>query len=173
MGVCLGYEGDLDLFYVRNKGITYYANIWQPLHRPFKRFGLIPIGGRSTAVQLKEGGVWVLASSPLNDVTKNKLAELGEVRYVIIIDDFAGGFLLILVYNRWIVGADAVHYMFLGTFTADLPLCNIPYLFSGQFKKEYPNAKVIAVADAASKVAEQGLKFDGGTLTEREYNLQL
>ena len=50
--------------------------------RPFKRFGIIPIGGRSTAVQLKDGGVWVLASTPLNEVTKNKLAELGEVRYV-------------------------------------------------------------------------------------------
>ncbi|KAK7683457.1 hypothetical protein QCA50_013290 [Cerrena zonata] len=91
---------------------------------PFKRSGIIPFGGRSTAVQLKEGGVWVLASTPLNDVTKSKLAELGDV--------------------RWIIGADAVHYMFLN-----------------QFKKEYPNAKVIAVADAASKVAEDGLKFDG------------
>ncbi|CAL1708834.1 unnamed protein product [Somion occarium] len=91
---------------------------------PFKRFGVIPFGGRSTAIQLKDGAVWVLASTPLNEVTKNKLSELGDV--------------------RWIIGADAVHYMFLG-----------------EFKKAYPNAKVIAVADAADKVAKEDLKFDG------------
>lgn len=50
------------------------------IYRPFKRFGVFPIGGRSTAVKLSSGDVWVLASTPLNDVTKGKLKELGPVR---------------------------------------------------------------------------------------------
>ncbi|KAI0075942.1 hypothetical protein K474DRAFT_1663574 [Panus rudis PR-1116 ss-1] len=91
---------------------------------PFKRFGIIPFGGRSTAIKLSSGGLWVLASTPLNDVTKAKLAELGEV--------------------KWIVGADAVHYMFLN-----------------EFKQAYPNAKVIAVDAAAPQVEKDGLKLDG------------
>lgn len=49
--------------------------------RPFARFGVVPIGGRTTAVKLSgENGVWVLASTPLDDVTKDKLREMGEVK---------------------------------------------------------------------------------------------
>ncbi|THH28679.1 hypothetical protein EUX98_g5508 [Antrodiella citrinella] len=90
---------------------------------PFKRFDIVPFGGRSTAIKLTNGDVWVLASTPLNDVTKDKLTELGPV--------------------RWIIGADAVHYMFLS-----------------EFKKEYPEAKVIAV-DASKANIKDGLTFDG------------
>ena len=50
------------------------------LHRGFTLFGLLPIGGRSTAIKLQAGGVWILASTPLTDDTKEKLAELGEVK---------------------------------------------------------------------------------------------
>jgi len=89
---------------------------------PFKRLGFVPFGGRSTAVKLKDGSLWVLASTPLNDVTQAKLQELGPV--------------------KWIIGADAVHYLFLG-----------------EFKKAYPEAKVIAVHEAEAKA--NGLKFDG------------
>lgn len=96
-------------------------NIWI-FSTPFKRNGIVPFGGRSTAVKLKDGGVWVLASTPLNEATKTKLEELGPVKYII--------------------GADAVHYMFLG-----------------EFKQAYPDAKVIAVHEAESKT--KGLKFDG------------
>jgi hypothetical protein len=46
---------------------------------PFTRFGF-PIGGRSTAIQLQNGGVWVLASTPLTPGTKSKLDELGPVK---------------------------------------------------------------------------------------------
>ncbi|TCD67124.1 hypothetical protein EIP91_000464 [Steccherinum ochraceum] len=90
---------------------------------PFKRFDTIPFGGRSTAIKMKSGDVWVLASTPLNDVTKSKLAELGPV--------------------KWIIGADAVHYLYLG-----------------EFKKEYPDAKVIAV-EAAKASMKDGPAFDG------------
>ncbi|CEH19590.1 hypothetical protein CBOM_06897 [Ceraceosorus bombacis] len=51
---------------------------------PFSRFGIIPVGGRSTAARLSDGGVWVLASTPLDDVTKRGIEELGnEVKYII------------------------------------------------------------------------------------------
>jgi len=44
------------------------------------RSGFIPFGGRSTAIKLRNGGVWVLASTPLDDETKTKIDELGEVK---------------------------------------------------------------------------------------------
>ena len=47
---------------------------------PFARFGLFPVGGRSTAIKLRGGDVWVLASTPLNEETKAKLDELGPVK---------------------------------------------------------------------------------------------
>jgi len=69
--------------------------------RPFARFGLFPVGGRSTAVKLKSGGVWVLASTPLDTETKAKLDELGDVKYII--------------------NADIVHHLFLPEFTKAYP----------------------------------------------------
>lgn len=48
--------------------------------RPFARLGLFPMGGRSTAIKLKMGGVWVLASTPLTEETRKKIDELGEVK---------------------------------------------------------------------------------------------
>jgi len=92
--------------------------------KPFARFGFIPVGGRSTAIKLPDGGVWVLASTPLNDETKKKINELGPVKYII--------------------GPDAVHHLYLG-----------------EFKKEYPDAKLIAVEEAIKKKESEGLVFDG------------
>ncbi|KAG1900311.1 uncharacterized protein F5891DRAFT_309708 [Suillus fuscotomentosus] len=92
--------------------------------RPFARFGIIQMGGRSTAIKLRQGGVWVLASTPLTQDTRNKIDELGEVKYII--------------------GADAVHHMFLG-----------------EFKRAYPNAKLIGVEDAIKNMSDKDLQFDG------------
>jgi hypothetical protein len=69
--------------------------------RPFKRFGFIPFGGRSTAIKLRDGGVWVLASTPLDTETKAKLDEVGEVKYI--------------------VNADMVHHLFLPEFKKAYP----------------------------------------------------
>jgi hypothetical protein len=52
--------------------------------RPFARFGFFPVGGRSTAIRLRDGGVWVLASTPLDTETKAKLDELGQVKLAIL-----------------------------------------------------------------------------------------
>ncbi|KAJ3995916.1 hypothetical protein F5050DRAFT_1808208 [Lentinula boryana] len=88
--------------------------------RPFSRFGIFPVGGRSTAVKMRNGNLWVLASTPLDSETKVKLDELGPVKYII--------------------GADAE---------------------TGDFKKAYPEAKVVAPKAAIERVADKGLKFDG------------
>jgi len=66
----------------------------------------------------------VLVSTPLSEETKAKLSEIGPV--------------------KWIIGANAVHHMYLG-----------------EFKKQYPDAKLIAVKEAADKKVDEGLKFDG------------
>jgi len=49
-------------------------------HRPFARIGLMTFGGRSTAIKMKDGGVWLLASTPLDEETKTTLNNLGPVR---------------------------------------------------------------------------------------------
>jgi len=82
--------------------------------RPFARFGFVPVGGRSTAIKLVNGDVWVLASTPLTTETKTKLDEMGEVKYI--------------------VSADALHWLFLA-----------------DFKKAYPSAKVIGPEPLLSK----------------------
>lgn len=110
--------------------------------KPFARFGLFPVGGRSTAVRLESGDVWVLASTPLNEETKSKLKEIGPVKSVVQthfvdmvdIDD---------PLSRYICGPDAVHHLFLA-----------------EYKREYPDAKLIGVAALVAKRKE--LKFDGG-----------
>jgi len=91
--------------------------------KPFARFGLLPVGGRSTAIKLQNGGVWVLASTPLTDETKAKLAEMGEVKYI--------------------VGPDAVHWLYLE-----------------EFKKSYPSAKLIGVEPLIEKTKDK-FQFDG------------
>ncbi|KAH0581849.1 hypothetical protein H2248_011527 [Termitomyces sp. 'cryptogamus'] len=67
-------------------------NIWT-FSCPFARSGFIPFGGRSTAIRLKNGDVWMLPSTPLDPQTKTKIDELGPLKYI--------------------VSPDAVHYLFL------------------------------------------------------------
>ena len=129
-------------------------------YRPFARFGVFPVGGRSTAIKLRNGDVWVLASTPLNDDTKNKLQELGPVKCV--------HFFVATVINsspsRWIVGADAVHWLFLSMLRCPFVATRALTSDIDEFKQQYPDAKVIAVEEAQPKVP-QGLKFDGGAST--------
>ncbi|KZP25643.1 hypothetical protein FIBSPDRAFT_855572 [Athelia psychrophila] len=92
--------------------------------RPFARFGLFPVGGRSTAIKLRGGGVWVLASTPLDAPTKAKIDELGPVQYII--------------------NPDIVHHLYLP-----------------EFKKAYPDAKLIGIAETLERTEDKALKFDG------------
>jgi len=53
---------------------------------PFARFGIIPFGGRSTAVRLRDGSVFVAASHPLTPETKTAINEMGPVKYIVALD---------------------------------------------------------------------------------------
>ncbi|KAI0251955.1 hypothetical protein BJV78DRAFT_1125449, partial [Lactifluus subvellereus] len=71
------------------------TNVWT-FSTPFTRLRLFRIGGRSTAIKLASGDVWVLASTPLTAETKATIDRLGPVKFV--------------------VGPDSVHHLFLGEF---------------------------------------------------------
>ncbi|TBU42310.1 hypothetical protein BD309DRAFT_866649 [Dichomitus squalens] len=75
-------------------------NVWT-FSRPFTLLGLFPTGGRSTAIRLQSGDVWILASTPLDDETKQKLSELGKVKYIL--------------------AGNAFHYLFLKDYKAAYP----------------------------------------------------
>lgn len=57
-------------------------------------FGYLPFGGRTTAVKLETGKVWVLASTPLTIDTKATIDAMGPV--------------------SWIMAGDSQHSIFLG-----------------------------------------------------------
>jgi hypothetical protein len=83
--VALGDAGHHDIFQVGllrraslsrySKGRFFFAHF-----RPFTRFYILPFGGRSTAVRLSTGDVWVLASTPLTPDTKVAIDKLGPVK---------------------------------------------------------------------------------------------
>jgi len=75
-------------------------DVWT-FSRPFNRFNLFPVGGRSTAIKLSDGNVWVLASTPLSPETKEALDGLGPVKYI--------------------VAGDAMHFLFLREFKEAYP----------------------------------------------------
>lgn len=50
--------------------------------RPFLRAPFVPFGGRSTAIKLKDGSVWLLASTKADEETLNKIREIGPVKYI-------------------------------------------------------------------------------------------
>ncbi|KAJ3487756.1 hypothetical protein NLI96_g3318 [Meripilus lineatus] len=55
--------------------------------RPFTRFfGAFPMGGRSTAIKLTNGDVWVVASTPLSPETKETVDKMGKVEYILAAD---------------------------------------------------------------------------------------
>jgi len=59
------------------------------------------MGGRSTAIKLSSGDVWVVASTPLSNETKTAVDKLGPVKYI--------------------VAADADHHMFLTEWKTGYP----------------------------------------------------
>ncbi|KZV76834.1 hypothetical protein PENSPDRAFT_597855 [Peniophora sp. CONT] len=99
------------------------GGVWT-FSRPFLRHNFLAIGGRSTAIKLSNGGVWILASTTLDEPTRKAIDALGPVHYLI--------------------GADSVHYMFLG-----------------EFQKAYPEAKLLTVEAVANKAKELNIRVDG------------
>lgn len=76
----LGYKRCLDVLSVCTPNSAWFISPLRPICSPFARFGLFPVGGRSTAIQLQAGGVWILASTPLDAETKTTLDKLGPVK---------------------------------------------------------------------------------------------
>lgn len=112
-----GHEGRLDIFMVCISLITVGQVVLKRCGgSPFARFGVFPIGGRSTAIKLKSGDVWVLASTPLDDDTKTKLKEIGPVKCVFAAAQCHAVAATDRNLCRWIIGADSVHHLFLGTY---------------------------------------------------------
>ena len=44
------------------------------------------MGGRSTAIKLSSGDVWVVASTPYSNETKDAVEKLGTVKYILAAD---------------------------------------------------------------------------------------
>ena len=115
--------------------------------RPFLRYGFIPIGGRSTAIKLQNGDVWVLASTPLTESTRQTLDKLGPVKYI--------------------VGGDIEHTLYLGAqhilaiLFASWTSVNTPWR-AGEFHKAYPDAKLIADKRVVRVKSKDGMQFAGG-----------
>ncbi|KAF1828887.1 hypothetical protein BDW02DRAFT_592975 [Decorospora gaudefroyi] len=53
---------------------------------PFWRFGRIKVGGRGTIVRLQSGALAVFSPVALTDEVKQKVSELGEVKYIAALD---------------------------------------------------------------------------------------
>ncbi|KAL1606469.1 hypothetical protein SLS60_003873 [Paraconiothyrium brasiliense] len=80
---------------------------------PFARFGRMRIGGRATIVRLQNGSLAVFSPVALTEEVKQKVAELGEVKYITALD-----------FESLMFGLK--HHIFLGPWYA-----------------AYPNAKVL------------------------------
>ncbi|GAA6058380.1 hypothetical protein JCM3770_006102 [Rhodotorula araucariae] len=53
---------------------------------PFARGGIVPFGGRSTAIKLRDGSVWLAASHPLDPASLETLSALGPVKHLVMLD---------------------------------------------------------------------------------------
>ncbi len=85
---------------------------------PFTRLGMFRIGGRSTAIRLASGDVWVLASTPLTAETKATIDHLGPVKFV--------------------VGPNAVHHLFLGKSVLEIKRLILIHPFKPNFTTLIP-----------------------------------
>jgi len=58
------------------------SGVWT-FSRPFQRAPGVPFGGRSTAVKLNDGAVWLFASTKADEETLSKIREIGPVKYIV------------------------------------------------------------------------------------------
>lgn len=134
-------------------------------HRPFSRFGLVPIGGRSTAVKLSDGGVWVLASTPLTEETKKTLDNLGPVKYVTHVTRLS--LVVRLMFGCVGISLDRILCIICSLvslttlWSSARPWSDCGGCVLGDFKKAYPDAKLIAPEAAIERFEDKTLKVDG------------
>ncbi|KAF8316784.1 hypothetical protein DL93DRAFT_2165911 [Clavulina sp. PMI_390] len=99
--------------------------------RPFARYNVVPIGGRSTAIKLATGDVWVLASTPLTPETKETIDAMGPV--------------------KWIMAADVVHHLFIDEFKANYPEAKVIGVSGLEAKKQFKFDGLYGVDPADTK----------------------
>jgi len=58
------------------------TGVWT-FSRPFQRAPLVPFGGRSVAVKLNDGSVWLFASTKADEETLSKIRDIGPVKYIV------------------------------------------------------------------------------------------
>ncbi|KAG9034828.1 hypothetical protein FRB95_012521 [Tulasnella sp. JGI-2019a] len=114
------------------------AGIWT-FSTPFMRNGVVPFGGRSTACKLKDGSVFLVASTKADDETLTKIREIGPVKNADHCGVSSSG-----VSVRYIIAPDFEHYLNLK-----------------DFHKAFPDAKVIGVDGLEQKPALAEVKFAG------------
>ncbi|KAF9266978.1 hypothetical protein L218DRAFT_971331 [Marasmius fiardii PR-910] len=61
-------------------------NVLTTCSAPFLRFGRVKIGGRGTIVRMNNGSVAVFSPIALTDEVKQKIASMGEVKYITALD---------------------------------------------------------------------------------------
>jgi hypothetical protein len=77
--------------------------------------------------------------------------------------------------TRYIIGADAVHHLYLGEYLSlrvNAVTANTPN-HAGEFKKAYPEAKLVAVEAAIEKKKNEGLSWAGCMLDSLLFSIPL
>jgi hypothetical protein len=121
------------------------------------------VGGRSTAIKLRNGDVWVLASTTLDDPTKSTIDGMGKVKYVMSTVAYRE-ILTKTSLPRYIVAPDTEHNQFLGK---GRRVTNTQFSISVDRRIQtsiYPDAKLIGVEPLVAK--RKDLHFDGGTSSD-------
>ncbi|GAA94754.1 uncharacterized protein L969DRAFT_87519 [Mixia osmundae IAM 14324] len=89
--------------------------------KPFARGGFVPIGGRSTAIKLASGNVFLFASTPYNEESRQAIEDMATSS-----DSKQTGTV------KWVLAPDSVHTM-----------------FTKQWQEAYPDAKIYGCEDSA------------------------
>ncbi|BEI97406.1 hypothetical protein CcaverHIS631_0209950 [Cutaneotrichosporon cavernicola] len=104
---------------------------------PFARYSTLPIGGRTTAVNLGDKGLFVYVSHPLTDATKEALKALGgEV--------------------KWLVTPDGEHGMNIKAWADAFP--NAQPIGVSRFAKEKPDVKWAGLFGAGGETKQYGFE---------------
>lgn len=67
---------------------------------PFSRFGVLPIGNRSTAIKLANDEVFLIVSSPCTSETTSVIDSMGQVKYLLT-PDYEHGMHILDFHNKY------------------------------------------------------------------------
>lgn len=144
---------------------------------PFSRFGHIKVGGRGTVVRLQSGALAVFSPVVLTEEVKQKVAEMGEVKYITALDIEHHIYL-----GPWaqaypqaqVLGPEGLaekrasqnneNVPFSHTFSKDKPLTAVDAEFDAEFEYEYvyghQNKEVVFVHKPTKTLIQADLMFN-------------